>query len=119
MSRHSYVLVVDDEPDIREAVADMLAYCGHDAKVAGNGQEAFDLLHSSVAPCLILLDLMMPVMDGLEFNRLRRKDPSLAAIPVCVVTAYDRLLPKAEGIVSVVGKPIDTGVLLGVIDRYC
>ncbi len=117
MSKDGYVLVVDDEKDIREAIAELLSYYGHDVKVAGNGREALEVARESVAPRLILLDLMMPLMDGLEFNRLKWADPALHGVPVCVMTASGLQVPLSKGIVFVIRKPIDTRALIEVVER--
>jgi CheY-like chemotaxis protein len=118
MSTGGYVLIVDDDKDIREALADLIADDGHQVKVACNGQEALDLLRATAPPCLILLDLMMPVMNGRQFLAEKDRDAALAEIPVCVVTAGAPLAPQAS-VVSSVRKPIDFRKLLGIVGRHC
>src|SRR3954470_23175677 len=81
------VLVVDDDQDIREALCDLLADAGYRAASVANGKEALIYLKSGELPCVILLDLMMPVMDGWEFRRQQQGDPRLSKIPVVVITA--------------------------------
>jgi CheY-like chemotaxis protein len=85
------VLVVDDDPDIRESLAVVLQGEGYDAALASNGQEALGLLsRGELGPAAILLDLTMPVMDGWEFLAHKQRDPRLWAIPVIVMTASGR-----------------------------
>jgi CheY-like chemotaxis protein len=119
MAKHK-ILVVDDDRDIREVLSETLADAGHDVVTATNGQEALEVLREGgPAPCLVLLDLMMPVMDGYVFLERRKQDPALAAIPVAVITAgrsidWDRL----EG-TTVVPKPLRLAHLMSVIEKFC
>lgn len=85
------ILVVDDDPDIRETVADVLQDEGHTVQVASNGREALDLLRDGQGaplPELVLLDLMMPELDGWGFLAEVERDPRLASLPVVVFSAY-------------------------------
>ncbi len=86
MVRPEQVLVVEDDPDIRAAVAETLALEGYRVSEAANGSEALTRARSE-HPDVILLDLMMPVMDGWHFRAEQEADPSISAIPVVVVTA--------------------------------
>lgn len=95
------VLVIEDERDIRDALAEALSYEGYDVAVAANGREALRALHGGPLPDVILLDLVMPEMSGWEFRQVQTHDPALAGIPVVVVSASDpgaarpdRHLPK-------------------------
>ena len=98
------VLVIDDDPDIRAELAVALAERGWQVVCAEDGSQALDYLRSgAVLPSVILLDLMMPVMDGHQFREHQTGDPALAGIPVVVVTA-GRDLPAAE--LPVVTKPV-------------
>jgi CheY-like chemotaxis protein len=113
------VLIVDDDLDIRETLSELLEHRGFDVVTAENGLAALKLLRSSrAAPSVILLDLMMPVMDGYSFLEERKKDSALATIPVAIVTAghaVDRgRLGNAPPIVS---KPIDVSKLVGILDH--
>src|SRR5205814_8831977 len=83
------ILVVDDDPDIRDSLREVLEDEGYDVSCVGNGREALDHLKAaSPRPCVILLDLMMPVMDGWQFRREQKKlEPELANIPLVVITA--------------------------------
>ena len=83
------VLLVEDDIDVREAVADTLDEAGYRVSPARNGQEALDMLRSgAVQPRVILLDLMMPVMDGWQFREEQLRDPALASIPVVALSAH-------------------------------
>src|SRR5260370_17292742 len=83
--RPASILVVDDDPDILYALSEALSEEGFSVQVAQNGQEALDLVGES-PPALILLDLMMPVMDGREFGSRIRSFPDLANIPILFLT---------------------------------
>jgi CheY-like chemotaxis protein len=83
------ILVVDDDPPAREALCRTLTSMGYAAHAAVNGRSALDWLASHPAPSLILLDLLMPEMDGFEFLRELRKGPAFAQVPVIVVTAKE------------------------------
>src|SRR5258708_37448244 len=91
---HRYVLVVEDDQATREALLAVLHARGFAAIGAADGREALDHLHEHPLPCLILLDLMMPVMNGWEFRQHQRNDSRLAAIPVLVLSADSNLNQK-------------------------
>ena len=86
----SQVLIVDDDADVRELVRSTLETAGLTTAQAGNGHAALDWLNSHPLPALILLDLMMPEMDGFSFLRNLRKDEDLLEVPVVVLTAKER-----------------------------
>src|SRR5215471_6101727 len=114
------ILVVDDDPDIRESLREVLEDEGYAVSCVGNGREALDYLKtpSSPRPCVILLDLMMPVMDGWQFRREQKQDPTIADIPLVVITATGKrpvLIDAAE----LVMKPLDLARLFEAIERYC
>jgi CheY-like chemotaxis protein len=113
------VLVVEDDFDLRDALVPILEYEGHRVVSAANGREALDQLSTMTPPSLILLDLMMPVMDGEGFRAEQLRDPRLAGIPIVVVSAH----PKAEeraarmGAVGCLRKPLDVDELVDVVRR--
>jgi DNA-binding response OmpR family regulator len=117
------ILIVDDDADIREAVADALTYAGHEVEMAGNGREALDWLEAVPVggrlPGLILLDLMMPVMDGRAFIRELQKLNRLAAIPILLFTAHDdgKDIASVLNAVGYLQKPLRMNDLLGVVDQ--
>ena len=89
MTAARFILLVDDDGDVRETIREALEEEGHRVTSAANGQEALSLLRDGkVRPDLILLDIMMPEMDGWAFRAEQRKHPELASIPVVVFTAY-------------------------------
>jgi CheY-like chemotaxis protein len=116
MTRKS-VLIVDDDVDIREILAETLVQTGFEVTTAGNGLEAITTVHHmKVRPAVILLDLMMPVMDGYGFLEQRGSDPVLASIPIAIVTAGHRVDHARLGDVPIVRKPFDVPELLGVLE---
>jgi CheY-like chemotaxis protein len=103
------VLLVDDDVAIREALAEALVEEGFPVHAARNGREALDWLQENgERPCVVLLDLMMPVMDGRTFLGIRGADPSLSKIPVIVVSAESGCLDlaTAHDVRLVLHKPI-------------
>jgi CheY-like chemotaxis protein len=112
------ILIVDDDLDIRELLAEALEGLGFTAVAAANGLEAARLIRSmETPPSLILLDLMMPIMDGYEFLQERSNDPLLAAIPVAIITAGHGVDPDRLGSgTPIIPKPIDLPLLVDVIE---
>jgi two-component system, chemotaxis family, chemotaxis protein CheY len=113
------VLIVEDETYLCELVADVLEAEGHRTRTAANGLDALERVKES-KPQIILLDLMMPVMDGWEFIRALRANPEWKEIPIVVVTAvYDIKRTQQEtGAVAVVTKPFDIEQIAEVVSRY-
>jgi CheY-like chemotaxis protein len=114
---HRSVLIVDDDVDIREILAETLVETGFEVTTACNGLEALAAVRRmKVRPAVILLDLMMPVMDGYGFLEQRGSDPALASIPIAIVTAghgIDRV--RLGDDVPILCKPFDVPQLLGVL----
>lgn len=112
------ILVIEDDDDIRETIRDVLQDEGYRVDTAANGREAIDHLQDGHLPAVILLDLMMPVMNGAEFLDELSADPRLVTIPVIVVSAWPRQ-PSRLGRHSTayVRKPIDLRELIGQIER--
>jgi CheY-like chemotaxis protein len=109
------VLVVDDENDIREAVSELLADEGYEVLGAGDGAEALKQLRDH-HPSVVLLDLMMPVMNGWEFRAAQKGDPDLSRIPVIVLSALGRASGvDAEGFIQ---KPFELDELLDAVRAY-
>jgi CheY-like chemotaxis protein len=109
------ILIVDDEPDIREVIAEMLLLDGYRVRTASNGKLALERARGQ-RPDLIVLDLMMPVMNGWEFLEAKRADPELAAIPVMIVTAG--LDQHVRGAAVLLRKPFDIAVFLEKVGRF-
>src|SRR5574338_538220 len=86
----SAVLIVEDDRDIREAIAEVLQIKGYKILTAGDGEQALRILRQGPAPSIILLDLMMPTLDGLGFLAARKEKSEWRKIPVIVLTADGR-----------------------------
>lgn len=110
------ILVVEDNEDIRETLKLALELERYHVTTAGNGAEALAILAGQRAPCLILLDLMMPVMNGWELARALQASDTFRQIPIVVVTAY---ADQAEAVAAeaVIPKPIELHVLLDIVKR--
>jgi CheY-like chemotaxis protein len=121
MGSEHRILVVEDDTATRVAMTMVLQGTGYTVTEAGNGQEALDQLRVAPPPCLILLDLMMPVMDGWQFRARQRQDPTLAAIPVVVISADGGVQQKARalGAAGFLQKPIEVDELLDTVQRHC
>ena len=116
------VLVVEDNEATREALALILSGDGYHVATAADGRSALDQLRAGGdRPCLILLDLMMPVMDGWQFREEQRRDRSLADIPVVVCSAAGDLQRRgaALGAQAYLEKPVEPTDLLDTIHRFC
>jgi len=113
------ILIVEDEPLAREALAEILELEGFGVATAAHGAEAWKYLQDSAPPCLIVLDLMMPVMDGRQFRALQLQDPWLAKIPVVVVSALGPSSVADLHPTAVVRKPVNVDTLLEVIEANC
>jgi CheY-like chemotaxis protein len=114
------VLVVEDDGLIRESLLEVLADQGYQVTGAGNGREALTALATVPRPDVILLDLMMPVMDGRSFRDEQLRDPDLAGIPVVVLSAASDVLRVAAdmGAAGVLRKPVTLGALLAELRRH-
>lgn len=112
------IMVIEDDEDIRSALVDVLAEEGYETHSAENGKEALETLRQMPKPCLVFLDLMMPIMNGREFLDEVMRDSYLAPVPVVVVSA---IADKADvsGAVDFLKKPIDMDMILAVADKYC
>ena len=113
------VLVVDDDADIRDLLSQFLEVEGFHVFSARNGQEAIERLRDGGRACVILLDLMMPVMNGWQFRDRQKQDPSLAGIPVVVISAItqDHIAPIDAD--AYLRKPLDLDVLLDKVRALC
>ena len=114
------LMIVDDDDDLREALADILTAEGYDVAAFGDARVALAALEQGVTPFLILLDLMMPGMSGWDFRAAQLENPTLAVIPVVVVTAAGNLSDGAGTLssVEVLYKPFALEILLPVVARY-
>ena len=114
------VLIVEDDRDTREMLERFLQLEGFDVRTAANGRAALETLQAAGSPCVILLDLMMPVMNGWQFREAQVRNPKAAKIPVVVVSAAGARdqIPRieADGWIS---KPVDFDRLLQTIGPLC
>ena len=116
---HCPVLIVEDDADLREMMAQLLALEGFQSATVANGQEALDYLHNGhERPEVILLDLMMPVMDGWEFRRKQQADPAVANVPVIVLSALDSSRAVDVAADAFLKKPLDFDRLLQLVRSY-
>jgi CheY-like chemotaxis protein len=113
------ILVVEDNDDVREMMAVTLELEGHQVQTAANGRDALEQLRGGEKPCVILLDLMMPVMNGWEFRREIERDAALADVPVIVISAATGELVRKTRADAVLPKPIDMDQLLDVVGDFC
>ncbi|HEY0735682.1 MAG TPA: response regulator [Herpetosiphonaceae bacterium] len=116
------VLVVDDEPDIRDLLSEVLEDEACTVTTAPYGAAALAYLHQTpTLPKLILLDVMMPVMDGIAFLHAKLADPLLKDIPVVLLSAHLRLRPEVVQlpIEAFLPKPLDYDLLVAITHRYC
>jgi CheY-like chemotaxis protein len=111
------VLVVEDEEELREMMRDVLERQGYAVVAASDGQAALDALPRIDSLCLVLLDLLMPGMDGWDFFDAFRTHPELAAVPVVVHSSAPSRAPK--GVTQVLQKPVKLDRLLAVVREYC
>jgi CheY-like chemotaxis protein len=115
------VLIIDDEPDLLEVTSFVLESEGFRVETAKNGEEALALLRAGSRPRTILLDIMMPAMNGLEFLDEVAKIPSLRSIPIVVLTAAasptSTSPAEVAGASEVLRKPIDLGLLVQTVER--
>jgi CheY-like chemotaxis protein len=116
------VMVVEDDRDVRDTLVEVLEDAEYKPVAASNGRDALDQLRANhVKPCLILLDIMMPVMDGLQFRAVQRQDPTLQEIPVVVLTAHASVqqMAKELSVAEFLKKPVRLETLLAAVERYC
>jgi CheY-like chemotaxis protein len=116
--RHS-ILIVEDDRDIRDTLQQVLELEGFVVHTAVNGKDGLEKLRKIDRPCLILLDLMMPVMNGWEFLEAQGQDGFLSKIPVVVVSAFSTHVPPAPRAVAFVKKPVEIETLLHRIQEHC
>jgi CheY-like chemotaxis protein len=112
------ILVVDDDPAARDVLIHLLESEGYEVATAGDGEQALACMRRC-APALVLLDLMLPVMDGFEFRVRQMQDPALADIPVIVFTGGEDV-DKATGLhaAACLRKPVDAATLLEAVRAF-
>jgi CheY-like chemotaxis protein len=112
------VLIVDDDPDIRDAMGECLRYEGYDVHSAADGRDALDRLEYGLRPAVILLDLKMPVLNGFDVLEALKSRPEWKSIPVVIVSAnrgYEA--EDLSGAVSILRKPVNVDRLLAAVEQ--
>ena len=113
------ILLVEDDRDVRESIAEVLEEEGYRVTLAKTGVDAIEQLGKSHhLPTAIVLDLMMPVMDGWQFRKEQKQHPDIADIPLVVITATGKR-PVLVDAAELVMKPLDLNRLFEAIERYC
>lgn len=120
MDKAHSILLVEDDDFIRQEVSEALQDEGYSVSTAAHGKEALALLAEGEKPSVVLLDLMMPVMNGWEFLKAFKKDESYAGIPVVILSAFaDRATIIGGDAISVLRKPINLDALFSVLSEHC
>ncbi len=113
------ILIVEDDHDTRVTLRNHLEEAGYNVLSATNGQTALDILRRNKPhPHLILMDMMLPMMNGPELMQMIRKHPDLSKIPILAISAYTHLRPT-DGVVTFLAKPLDMPKLMSVVESYC
>lgn len=112
-----YIIVVEDDSDIRECLLGILVDEGYEVAAAGHGVEALALLEHGIRPCLMVVDLLMPVMDGVELIERMRRDERFESIPVLVLSAASAIAPP-QG-TRMLKKPPKYEILMGEVQKFC
>lgn len=110
------ILIVDDEPDIRDSLQEFFEDEGFAVATAANGAEGLARLRAGPAPSVIILDLLMPVLDGNEMYAQMQADPALAGVPVIISTSDPRRAPSG---VMTMTKPVSLMRLLASVRQFC
>lgn len=110
------ILIVDDEPDIRDSLQEFFEDEGYEVTTAANGAEALQRLAAGKLPCVILLDLLMPVLDGNEMYARMQEDPRLSGVPVIISTSDPRRAPT--GLLTL-KKPVSLVRLANEVRKLC
>ena len=113
------VLIVEDEPDIRDFMQFLLSSSGYETMTASNGWEALRVMREK-RPCMVVLDLMMPVMAGFDFRALQLRDPGLSDVPViCLTAMFDPAYVTERLAAPCLNKPVPVDRLLTEIEERC
>ena len=115
------VLLVEDDEDLRENLELLLRRRGYAVSSAANGREALEKIDPEDPPCLIITDLMMPVMDGWELAKHLESDPKLASIPRVLCSGVADLAKKARDLTALAHftKPVDLPRLYDLVREHC
>lgn len=110
------ILIVDDETDIRETLEDFLTDAGFEVRTAADGAAALRVLHEPELPCVVILDLIMPVVDGNEVIAAMQQDQRLCKVPVIITTSDPARAPQG---IAMMRKPVSLQSLLVAVQRMC
>jgi CheY-like chemotaxis protein len=110
-----HIYIAEDDPDVRLSIVEILIEEGYGVREFSNGQDTLRALQAGDRPCVVLMDLLMPEMNGEEFLSALRGDAELAAIPVVMITGARTDLPDAE----VLQKPFELADLIAAVARHC
>jgi two-component system, sensor histidine kinase and response regulator len=110
------ILIVDDDEDIRDSLADFFSDAGFEVRLAANGAEAWDALNRDTPPCAMILDLIMPVLDGNGLYERVRNDERLRDLPIIIATSDPTRAPAG---VTTMTKPMDLDRLLVMVKTNC
>jgi CheY-like chemotaxis protein len=113
------VLIVDDDFEVRDSLGDVLGEAGYDVVGACHGGEALDILRGGLRPLAIVLDVMMPVVDGVQFRLQQRREPAIADIPVVVLSADRQVASKAADLqaLAYLAKPTRVELILSLLEK--
>jgi len=117
------VLVVEDDPHVRAVFSRLLSGAGYDVATAENGQEALRRMRADPKPCLVILDLLLPVLDGWSLCEAIRAEPATAALPIIVCSGTPPQVQESGSVALNVQefqpKPVNSAALLAAVARYC
>lgn len=116
MSKQPWIMVVDDDADVQEALHDFFSMEGYQVEVASNGVEAIQHLEGRSHPCAVIVDLLMPGVVGQELIEYLGSDPELAKIPLAVVSGSPQLAPEGHHVFT---KPVAPQALLEFVATRC
>ncbi len=121
MKEEKPILLIEDGDDLRESMAELLRARNYPVGAVCHGQQALDQLNAGLVPCLIVLDLMMPVMNGWEFRQRQLSEPQWASIPTVVMTGVADPQRQAANLsaVTFLSKPLDFDNLYEMLEKYC
>jgi two-component system, chemotaxis family, chemotaxis protein CheY len=115
------ILLIEDDRDTRDAIRALLNFDGHAVVTASDATDALNKLRGGLQPCLVLLDLMLPRLDGFRFRSQQVRDPVLAPIPVVVYSGRQHMKPQAAllGVAPYFEEPLDFDSLLDLVAAHC
>jgi len=118
---HPTLLLIDDHIDSRDAMEELFRREGYTVETAGHGRQALNKLYNGLRPCVILMDLMMPVMTGFEFRQEQMRHPEFSRIPIIVYSGVTDVRRNAEQLeaAAYVEKPIAPDRLMALVRQHC